>query len=61
MSYLFSLCGWESLARLVDEEKQQDADWVYAFVHWFLVYKMRFGCLGLALTEQEILVRHDYD
>lgn len=57
MSYLYSLCGWESLTCLIDEELEQDADWIYAFVHWFLVYKAQFGCLGQALTEVDILVR----
>lgn len=43
MSNLF---GWELLRKSASADFNKDADQIVAFVHWFLIQKAHFGCLG---------------
>lgn len=50
MSSLFMLAGWETICSLVRDAVDKDADWAFAFVHWFLVHKAQLGCLGAGMS-----------
>lgn len=41
-----NLIGWEILRKTAIADFTKDADQIVAFVHWYLVQKAKFGCLG---------------
>lgn len=60
MSSLFTLAGWETISSLVRGAVDKDADWAFAFVHWFLVHKAQLGCLGAGMPIGSTAQRPQY-